>query len=1353
MSRIPCLPIRSFALALCVVLCAARAGRAQLVEEDQNIITVAGALPGAVAANPALLSSPRDVAVFRQGDDLTLYVADAQRHRVLKIDSRGNVSTFAGTTDVPASLSGAQGDGGPATAALLNQPAGLAVDANGNVYIAEVGGNRVRMVSAAGIISRVAGTGAAGYNGDNQPATSAQLRAPAAVTLDSAGSVIIADRDNNLVRQVAGGTITTIVGQIVAGVPQKGSSADGTLATAARLSGPAGVAFNGSGDLYVADRGNQLVRVVDHATNKIATIAGQLGKGGYAGDGGPATAATLFGPSRPAIDADGNVYIADRDNNRIRRVDAVTKVISTTAGGGSPPDGVGDNGLASDAQLAAPVGINIDRGDFYIADRDHNRIRRVTRGIIGTIAVGVGAADVGDGGPAILAQFNAALWLTIDERGDLYIGDALQARIRYVNLEDQAVTIPGIRNADGTPVTVGPGDVTTVVGTGLSGETGDGGPALAATVATGLSPAFVATGRLAFCDSPAIGPTPGRGGIRLVNLTESGVTVLGIAIAPGTVQTIVPTRGPADPFLDDVSAVQSDPQHPTKFVNFPTALLFDEERNLLFFGDNQDHVVRVVNLDEARTASVCGTTVAPGHLKTIAGTNPGVAFTPRFPGDQGDGLPATAANLEGALGIAFGRDMSLIIGDPNNLNYRVVDDQTGLIATLAGRGLPGGFAGDGGPAISAAFSDDGLFGSNRSGVLFPAYDGIGVWLVDRGNSRLRFVDTSDEPVETVAGILQPGEITTLVGDGGIALGADGDGGAASKAQLVDPFGIFFDRAKNLYITDPELPNSRIRRLDVQAKSEFVRIPEDATLIEALVTLSSATHDIGDYKPGSLKLRIVDRASGEVQLPPHAVVNDLVAAGVLHAQFLRADVESSPDVVLRLEGQLQENPDRLYGRYFSADMLRIAWDDPPAITYGTALTSAQLDAMASVPGTFTYAPPSGTVPNAGAGQALKAHFQADDPRLGAADWSVRIDVSKATPTIAWSNPDGIVYGTALAETQLDATASVPGTFAYTPAAGTVLGAGSGQTLSVVFTPTDSTNYTSASATVSIDVSRAALTIQANDASKTYGQTFAFAGTEFTTAGLVNGDTVSAVTLASPGAVASAAVSGPPYAITASNAVGTGLSNYTLSYVSGALTVNPALLTVTANDSAKILDEPNPAFTASYGGFENGETLATSGVTGAPSLTTPATTASGVGSYPIVAALGTLAATNYTFGFANGTLTVTYGICPLYDPTKMVKSGATLPVKLYLCDFNSTDVSSAAVVLQATGVTLASTDTSGVLAVVGDTDPDLDFRFDPTLGPTGGYIFNLRTSGLGTGTWVLSFNASGDPVAHTVSFQVR
>jgi O-glycosyl hydrolase len=246
-------------------------------------------------------------------------------------------------------------------------------------------------------------------------------------------------------------------------------------------------------------------------------------------------------------------------------------------------------------------------------------------------------------------------------------------------------------------------------------------------------------------------------------------------------------------------------------------------------------------------------------------------------------------------------------------------------------------------------------------------------------------------------------------------------------------------------------------------------------------------------------------------------------------------------------------------------------------------------------------------------------------------------SNAVALVTWTKPSPIIYGTALSSNQLDATARVPGTFAYNPTNGTVLNAGT-HTLSVIFTPTNTVDYSSVTDTVNLVVSPAPLILTANDQTKTYGHTVTFTGTEFTTGGLTNEDTVTSVTLTSSGSGATATVAGSPYNIVPSAAQGTGLANYTLTYANGALTVSPASLTVTASNRTKTYGQSvtfaGTEFTTSgllNSDTVNGVTLNSSGA---------AATATVVGSpYTIVpsASVGT-GLNNYTIAYANGTLTV-------------------------------------------------------------------------------------------------------------------
>uniref|UniRef100_UPI001FE0E2EF NHL repeat-containing protein n=1 Tax=Spirosoma luteum TaxID=431553 RepID=UPI001FE0E2EF len=315
---------------------------------------------------------------------------DYNNQRIRKVNTSGVISTVAGT-----GISGFSGDGGAATAASLSGPSGLAFDASGNFYIADGGNQRIRKVSTAGIISTVAGTGISGFSGDGGAATSASLYGPADMAYDASGNLYIADIGNRRVRKVnTSGIISTVAGNGFVGF-----SGDGGAATAAGLYFPTGVAYDASGNLYIADANNNRIRKVS-PSGIISTVAGSGGSGFFLGDGGPATAASLVSPTSVAVDASGNLYIAELNNARIRKV-STSGIISTVAGNGSQGFS-GDGGPATAASLVSPTSVAVDAsGNLYIADFDNHRIRKVsTSGIISTV-VGTGVAGFsGDGGPA-----------------------------------------------------------------------------------------------------------------------------------------------------------------------------------------------------------------------------------------------------------------------------------------------------------------------------------------------------------------------------------------------------------------------------------------------------------------------------------------------------------------------------------------------------------------------------------------------------------------------------------------------------------------------------------------------------------------------------------------------------------------------------------------------------------------------------------------------------------------------------------------------------------------------------------------------------------------------------------------
>ncbi|HEX3877382.1 MAG TPA: IPT/TIG domain-containing protein [Bryobacteraceae bacterium] len=327
---------------------------------------------------------------------------------------------------------GFAGDGGAALSANLNQPF-AAVSVGGNLYIADQVNNAIRVVNSSGTISTFAGIEVAGYFGDNGKATDAELAQPSGIAVDSSGNLYISDTTNCLIRKVTASTgiITTI-----AGTPgTAGYGGDGGGAAGAFLLRPAGLAFDSAGNLYIADSGNNVIRKVTMSTGIITTYAGKFSNGGsYSGDGAPAINAGLNVPVDVAIDSAGNLYIADSNSNVVRKV-STNLIISTVAGNGTPGFSGDNNAVITPrlAQLSHPKGVAVDAaGNVYIADTLNSRIRVVTPNgaTIYTVAGSGAAAYYGDGAPALQAGLNHPAGLSFDGSGNLIIADTGNGVIR-----------------------------------------------------------------------------------------------------------------------------------------------------------------------------------------------------------------------------------------------------------------------------------------------------------------------------------------------------------------------------------------------------------------------------------------------------------------------------------------------------------------------------------------------------------------------------------------------------------------------------------------------------------------------------------------------------------------------------------------------------------------------------------------------------------------------------------------------------------------------------------------------------------------------------------------------------------
>ncbi|MGD0986894.1 MAG: choice-of-anchor D domain-containing protein [Candidatus Sulfotelmatobacter sp.] len=810
-------PQISLSLAALFVVCLALspvASQAQTYTPNY-IYTVVGG--GATASAPFSATLPGASAAIEDSSG-NVYIAAPDTAYVFKLTSAGTFGNYAGL-----GYGGHNADGGQASKSLIFAVTGLAMDSKGNIYFADAAGSRIREVSPKGVISTVAGNGDkcdhAEVCGDGGLAINANLNLPESVALDAAGNIYIADANNNRIRVVnTQKTTITIAGvsipagyiQAVAGLENdiagcsnsQTACGDGGPATSAYLNLPYGVALDHVGNIYIADTDDHKIRVVNAqsstitiagvsiAPGNIATVAGNgiacTNPVSKCGDGKVGTSAEITRPQGVFIDASSNILIADTDDSRIREVTAATSLMSTVVNTAGTPGFTGDGGAASSAQLDLPGGIWEDsQGDYFIPDSGNARVRVVNNqaaaitvggttiqpGDIQTIA---GGGNGGDGGSPTQATL-ALPWDVVEYGGNLYIVDQGDNRVREV-----------INPLSSSPT------ITTVAGNGTAGYSGDGGLATAAALNAPSSVAFDGSGNMYIADS-------------------NNLVVREVAAATGIISTVV---GNGSSCYPTTAACGDGGVATSASFSFPLNVTFDLPGNL-YISDWQGYKIRKV--------VPSGGSIAAGTISTIAGTgtsgskgNGGLATKANlnhpaglvvdsngnvYISDQynnevrqvdtsgiisqwalnadaklaGDGLPALQGSMWNPLELAIDPSNNVYISGGNNNVVQRISAATTIYSTAAGtstNSIQGGFSGDNGPAANAHMANLGAWVDGNSNL----------WIADGGNNRVRYVPLTPAGTATPAtlplgqwalGVAGGSQPVTLTSSGGEDLSLTG----------------------------------------------------------------------------------------------------------------------------------------------------------------------------------------------------------------------------------------------------------------------------------------------------------------------------------------------------------------------------------------------------------------------------------------------------------------------------------------------------------------------------------------------------------------------------------------------------
>ena len=1231
-----------------------------------------------IAASKAItrsLSAPTGVAVDSQGN---VYIADTLNNKIKKLDLNGNLTDMGGSFSLGKSV------------------VGMAADASGNLYVADYNRGLIKKRDSFGNYTTIAGDGGTVNTQYSGPIAAAgvSLVRPMGMALDQSGNLYIADKGNSSIRklQLSSSFISTTAGRAGTLAGRDGQfSGDGSQAVDADLKYCFGVAVDTVRNvIYIADTYNHRIRKVD-SLGVITTVAGSVlgatedgtiidDPEGFRGDGGPATSAMLDNPTSVAVDSAGNLYIADLENNRIRKVD--TNGIITTVAGTGDGGHSGDGGEATSAQLGFPHAIACDSsGNLYIADTFNNVIRKITFASAPTISTPT-SASVGPTSATLGGNVTATGSTSLTAVGVVYSVTSTNSNpqlggTRVTNVTNTAAT--GVFTVNATGLSAGTaysyaayatntqGTAYTTVGTFTTTVPT---PTLTfttpstASVAVGATRTNAVSSTLSGGSYGAITYTSSQTSKATVNATTGVVT----GVAVGTT-TITATQAAASGF----NASASTSYTLTVTIGTPTITTAPTTTGIAFGQTLASSTL------SGGTASVPGTfafttpSTAPG-----AGTaSQDVTFTPT------DTTNYTSTTTPANVTVAKATPTISAVPTASGITYG---------QTLASSTLSGGTVSTVGTFTFTTPSTAPNAGTAAQGVAFTPTSTANY------NAVTTTVNVTVAKATPTVTWSTPSAITF-----GTALSATQLNATGSVAGTIaySPASGTTPSAGTQTLTATFTPTDT-------ANYDTATRTVSLVVGKATPTLTWATPSAITYGTAlsATQLNASGSVTGSIVYSPASGTTPSAGTQTLTATFTPTDTTNYNTATGNVPLTVNKATPT------------ITWATPSTITYGTALSATQLNATASAAGTITYSPASGTTPSAGT-QTLTATFTpTDTTNYNTATGTVPLTVNKATPTITWATPSTIIYGTALSATQLNATASAAGTITYSPASGSVPSVGT-QTLSASFTPTDSANYNSASASVSLNV------IVAVPGAPT--------SISATTA---NGEAT--VTFTAPSNPGSSAITG--YTIRATASDGSAVTvNATGSpaKVTGLTPGESYRFTVTANNSAGSSDTSTTSdrLTISYVNQTIAFTTPTDRTSNSGSFTLAATASSGLPvTFTVVSGPALLTGNVLDLTGAAGTVSIrasqggntTYAAAPVVDVSFNVTAGNAQVVLSSVV--NPTTQKSEGTL----GVVLAGNSRSGVLLMVASGN-----------GPSGAAEFTLGAGGAFTASFESSVTPSGLP----------